>query len=158
MHNRPAMLLVTLSLLVPVLACSNQDGNSAGHLIGGGGGQSAPNSSAGGTVGQSTANTGGTGVLGTIPIGDSSGSFLSVSMGSNYDACCGVKADHSIACWGAVPSYQFFIPAGTFNSVSLGSTFACGTRTDGTIICWGYDAPTPPLGAFSSVSVGGGSA
>jgi len=156
MHAERSIYLVAVPSLLAVLACSNQGGSSTGDPRSGQGGQSTPSSSAGGS--QSPMNTGGAGGFGTNPIGDSSGSFTSVSMGSDRDACCGIKADQSIACWGSVPSYQFLIPAGTFSSVSLGALFACGTRTDGTIACWGYDAPTPPLGAFTSVSVGASSA
>lgn len=85
--------------------------------------------------------------------GDSSGLFTSVSMGSSFDTCCGVKSDQTIACWGVFVHPYDTPPAGTFNSVSVGGYFACGVRTDGTMVCWGANPPTPPAGTFTSVSV-----
>ena len=93
-----------------------------------------------------------------LPRGDSSGLFNSVSMGSNYDNCCGVKSDQTIACWGSDLQPYNTPPTGTFNSVNVGAYFACGVRTDGTMVCWGNTPPTPPTGTFTSVSVSSGEA
>jgi hypothetical protein len=102
------------------------------------------------------------------------GTFASVSAGTWHT--CGVKTDGTIACWGdkycqarvdgTPPCWggnvygQATPPAGTFASVSAGSSHTCGVKTDGTIACWGDNSSgqsTPPAGTFTSVSAGGGS-
>jgi hypothetical protein len=45
-----------------------------------------------------------------------------------------IKADGTVVTW--CPNPRLAPPAGTFISVSVGSTMACGVRTDGTIYCW----------------------
>jgi len=109
----------------------------------------------GGTASDGTGSVGSS----TRPVGDPVGEWAFVSVGWNAGTACGVKVDGTLACWGeADPSKQYtpegMPQGGKFESVSLGSSFSCAIRTDRTIACWGYDAPAPPVGAFTSVSVG----
>ena len=81
------------------------------------------------------------------------GELASVSAGADYT--CGVKADGSLACWGANNFGQASPPQGEFASVSAASNYACGVKTDGSLACWGadyLDQTLPPEGNFSSVS------
>lgn len=110
------------------------------------------------------------------------GSFLDISSGVAHT--CGLKVDHTVACWGAggpgAPATvsqcgqrfnygQSVPPAGTFLHVAAGITTTCGIRTDGTLACWGAGTESssacgtdigrcgqalPPPGAFSEVAVG----
>jgi len=82
--------------------------------------------------------------------------FSQVSAGAYHT--CGVKTDHSVACWGYNYSGEATPPDGTFSQVSAGEYHTCGVRTDGTLACWGdniFGGATPPAGTFSQVSAGG---
>ena len=102
---------------------------------------------------------------------DSSTTWLSVSAGSG--AACAIRADNTVACWGA----SMYGAPGAFtdlNSVSVGlgeeeyfygneiTSFdgyqtirsACGVKTDGTLHCWWDGDMFPPSGTFSLVSTG----
>jgi hypothetical protein len=81
--------------------------------------------------------------------------WIWVSAGTNY--ACGVRANHTVACWGIDNAGQASPPDGSFISVSAGSTHTCGLRTDGTVACWGdntFGQATPPPDKFLSVDVG----
>ena len=65
-----------------------------------------------------------------------------------------MRSDGSVACWGYDESGQATPPAGSFASVSAGSSHTCGVRSDGSVACWGYNEDgesTPPAGSFVSV-------
>jgi len=84
------------------------------------------------------------------------GTYLEVVGGG--PATCGIRVDHTIACWGDPEEVQFFAgPGGTFEHVSVGSGHACAIRSDGSVACWGAGpAGVSPPGTFTSVSAGGG--
>jgi len=88
------------------------------------------------------------------------GSFNQVSAGSVV--ACGVRIDHTLACWGSNNNGLTKPPTGSFSQVSMGSSVACGVRRDHTLDCWGktvdahFRLPEPPAGSFSQVSVGNG--
>lgn len=79
--------------------------------------------------------------------------FTSVSMGSNYDTGCGVRANQSVVCWGAHLYPYDTPPRIPFESVSVGAHFACALDTAGSMSCWGNAPPEAPRGPFRSVSV-----
>jgi hypothetical protein len=81
--------------------------------------------------------------------------WIGVSAGTNY--ACGVRFDHTVACWGINNVGQGSAPAGSFASVSAGNTHSCGLHTDGIVACWGdntWGQSSPPDGTFVSVDVG----
>ena len=65
------------------------------------------------------------------------GAFIQVSAGALFT--CGVRADHTLACWG----YNFYgqveqAPAGQFKQVSAGlSGHACAISDRDEVYCWG---------------------
>ena len=83
-----------------------------------------------------------------------SGAFLSVD--SNVDRACGLRANGSVVCWGEW-TYEAYSareypdgtwinreakpPGGKFAKVAIGTghgaSRACGIRTNGTLVCWG---------------------
>lgn len=87
-------------------------------------------------------------------------------IGAGYRYACGLRADATIACWGALkftsipdPSsnYDLTPPAGTFRQISTGYLHACGVRTDKTAVCWGsnlYGKHLAPVGNFLQISAG----
>ena len=82
-----------------------------------------------------------------------SGSFTAVSAG--YKHSCGLRTDHSIACWGDNRRGQATAPSGSFTAVSAGYRHSCGLRTDHSIACWGdneYGQADAPSGRFTAVS------
>ena len=70
-----------------------------------------------------------------------------ISLDAGNSHSCRVRADESLACWGAgfvgdgtqtaraVPTPV----GGTWQSVSTGSSHSCGVRTDATLWCWGHN-------------------
>ena len=94
---------------------------------------------------------------------------MSVSGSTNHS--CGVRADQTVACWGANYNGQADPPAGKFWSVSVGAGYSCGLLVDQALACWGENAhegpaqdgststiqdnrAVPPAGRFLSVSAG----
>ena len=80
----------------------------------------------------------------------------SVSAGGLHT--CGVRADGTVACWGANASGESTPPAGWFLSVSAGTDHTCGVGGDGALSCWGANdvgQSTPPPGTFTAVSAAG---
>lgn len=67
---------------------------------------------------------------------------------------CGLRADGTLACWGADGPGP--APSGTFTSFSAVQTAACAVRANGTLACFGAENPIlhPPSGTFQNVSVG----
>ncbi|RPJ50126.1 MAG: hypothetical protein EHM21_05645, partial [Chloroflexi bacterium] len=68
-----------------------------------------------------------------------------------------VRANHTLACWGANASGQAAPPTGAFLHSSAAEAHTCAVRTDGTAACWGSPAnsrriPTNETGRFSQVS------
>lgn len=147
-----------------VLACSPSslsDRTPDGALPSAGGvGGSAPLVTGGADGSRDEAGSGGSGAGGTF--GGSGGSPVlsdtdagivvspSADGGSGYQGTLAVDWRTSVTI------------AGTYASVSVGSSDdVCALTTDGAILCWGYNSygqDVPPSGAFTSVSVGGGSA
>lgn len=87
---------------------------------------------------------------------------------------CGLRADRTIACWGANVSCghaggsigcrrvnsngQSNAPAGEFVAVTAGYLHSCGLKADQTITCWGWNAKgqsDAPAGEFAAVSTRG---
>ena len=92
------------------------------------------------------------------------GRFISVS--AEFLFSCGVRDDHTAACWGLAASLSDALtpPDGEYTSVSVGGFHACGIRTDRTVVCWGgnqgFDGDfigqaTPPDGPFEVINAGG---
>ena len=83
--------------------------------------------------------------------------FRAVSAGDGLT--CGIRTDGAAVCWGLNAHDQISPPSGVFTSISAGFRHACGLRADGAAVCWGdakYNRstpPTPPSGAFASISV-----
>ena len=79
------------------------------------------------------------------------GAFIQVSVGALFT--CGVRADHTLACWG----YNFYgqvkqTPAGQFKQVSVGlSGHACAISDRDEVYCWGRN----DYGQANVPSVGG---
>lgn len=100
----------------------------------------------------STVNTG-TDVANPVPLRvGTDASWTSVDVG--YSSSCGIRADHSLWCWGGNFDGQLGDPANTdfktptpgrvgggatWRAVSVGFRHACAIRTDGTLWCWGAD-------------------
>ena len=87
------------------------------------------------------------------------GPWTAVSAGGGHS--CGIRADQTIACWGANHSGQSDAPSGQYTAVSASYGYTCGLRTDGTVECWGASASRsirravdPPKGQFTSISTG----
>jgi hypothetical protein len=106
-------------------------------------------------MGEANSGTGGSSAIG-IP----AGAFLSVSVSDELFTpanACAVRTDGTLACWGDDTFGKATPTAGTFTSVSVGSSAACGLKTEGTIVCWGdntHGEATAPAGTFTSVSAG----
>lgn len=68
---------------------------------------------------------------------------------------CGIRYDGVIKCW--PHRFNYSVPEGSFNVVSVGEHFACGIRTDSTIACWKDTETsdntriTPPKGQFKAI-------
>ena len=70
-----------------------------------------------------------------------------ISLDAGNSHSCRVRADHSLACWGAgfvgdgtQAARAVATPVGgTWRSVSTGSNHSCGVRTDATLSCWGHN-------------------
>jgi hypothetical protein len=64
-----------------------------------------------------------------------------------------------LACWVAEendPIDPLDPPAGRFQALSVGESYACGIRVDGTLACWSNwadDLPTVPEGTFTGLDV-----
>jgi hypothetical protein len=68
---------------------------------------------------------------------------------------CGIRADHSLECWGNDSWGQATPPPGAFQAVSATYEHTCGVKLDGTLICWGRERPgVQPSGTFLGVSAG----
>lgn len=81
--------------------------------------------------------------------------YLAISAGGHF--ACGIRADHTLACWGDTLYGQDAVPAGRFTQLSAGEFHACALRTDGTAACWGYYGAATiaaPQGAFTQVAAG----
>jgi hypothetical protein len=89
------------------------------------------------------------------------GAFRSVSIGLKH--ACGVRADGTVACWGAGTEAredcglggathcgQSAAPSGTFVEVAAGGFHSCAMTADRKIECWGWngDGQASPPAAF----------
>ena len=82
--------------------------------------------------------------------------FTAVDTGREHT--CGLRADNTIACWGANWRGQSDVPDGEFQAVSAGEGHSCAINTDRTIVCWGvnwYGQSDVPDGEFRAISAGG---
>ena len=61
--------------------------------------------------------------------------FVAVDAGDGHT--CGIKVDHTVACWGDDRYGESTLPEGTFSQVSAGTRHTCGVRADGRVACWG---------------------
>jgi alpha-tubulin suppressor-like RCC1 family protein len=88
-------------------------------------------------------------------------SFIQIDAGKNFT--CGLRADHTIGCWGESSFGKNKPPTGTFVAVAAGTENACALDSKGEVTCWGH--PTfntvnplaslrPPAGPFKRISVG----
>jgi hypothetical protein len=90
------------------------------------------------------------------------GAFTQISGNGFWSRYCGLRTDHTIACW-QNPESQIPLappPGGQFTTVDVGAYQTdCGIRTDGTLSCWkpaSYLGPvSPPAGTFVDVAVAG---
>jgi hypothetical protein len=98
-----------------------------------------------------------------------SGTFLQVSAGGRHT--CGVRTDHTVACWGShladalnVPTEvkdpgsgsQSIPPDGEFSQVNANVESSCGIRPDQTVECWGgFGKIQPPIDTFYLQMPGG---
>ena len=81
--------------------------------------------------------------------------FTAIDAG--YEHTCGLRADHTISCWGANYYGQSDAPDGEFQAVSAGGQLSCAIRADRTVVCWGnaYHGPSDTAAEeFQSVSTG----
>ena len=109
------------------------------------------------------------------------GYFVALDMGSAR--ACGLRASGNVDCWYPGSSYPeaegrthfdsstgqdygawsvtyeiTYVPAGLFQSLSIGARHACGIRSEGDVICWGADLQTqssPPIRVFDTLDAGG---
>ena len=92
--------------------------------------------------------------LGIIELPDSV-RFTAIDAGSGHT--CGLRADHTISCWGANHIGQSDAPDGEFLAVSAGRGHSCAISTDRTVVCWGnneFGQSKAPEGEFLAVSAG----
>ncbi|NJO18629.1 MAG: hypothetical protein HC877_23750, partial [Thioploca sp.] len=94
-----------------------------------------------------------------------SGTFLQVSAGGRHT--CGIRTDHTVACWGShlsdppilvgVLGVSQSIPlSGKFSQVGAGMNHTCGIRPDQTVECWGgFGQLQPPTDTFYLQLAGG---
>ncbi len=82
------------------------------------------------------------------------GESSALSVASGYSHACGVKADHTLWCWGANDSGQLGDGTNTNRplpvqvtalgssvaEVSVGDLYTCARKTDGSLWCWGNNA------------------
>lgn len=61
------------------------------------------------------------------------GAFLRVAVGEGFS--CGVRADHTVACWGGSEQGRTLSPLGKFEQLDLGGGMACASGSTST--CWG---------------------
>ena len=87
--------------------------------------------------------------------------FTAIEMATTEHYSCGVAQAGDIYCWGVVPSNAAFArvqpPAGSFASISVGSSNSCALDSTGDLTCWGDDNSalmTPPSGEFTQVTGG----
>src|SRR5215204_228765 len=66
-----------------------------------------------------------------------SGTALSFSQLSGMWNTCGVTTDHSVYCWGRVPTPRAV--GLQFLQVREGTDFACGLTTTNRVYCWGFN-------------------
>ena len=81
--------------------------------------------------------------------------FTAIDAGGGHT--CGLRADSTIACWGANWHGQSDAPDGRFLAVSAGRGHACAIRADRTVVCWGnneFGQTKAPDGEFLTVSAG----
>ena len=67
--------------------------------------------------------------------GEPEGDWTDVAVGSAH--ACGLRADGTVACWGANHNGQAEAPDGTFSAIDAAGDASCGLRTSGTVACWG---------------------
>ena len=93
--------------------------------------------------------------------GRNSEPFSELTAGSVHT--CALRADKTVACWGANQDDQYNHgqadpPSGTFEAISAGTYHSCAVRTTGAIECWGDDssgqASPPSVRAFKGVTSG----
>ena len=95
------------------------------------------------------------------PPGPPSDSFIQVGAGDGVG--CGLRNDHTIACWGKDTALPWgggvMPPEGTFSSISIGATHSCAIGSDGSVACWGNSSiggRAPVTGPQLQVAVAGG--
>jgi formylglycine-generating enzyme len=88
------------------------------------------------------------------------GGFVASSTGAALT--CGVRTDRSVDCWASCQSGSGgYVPPhfdGPVRDVAVGDGQVCALMDDGTLTCWSAgseQAPTPPAGAFTALSVRG---
>lgn len=112
-------------------------------------------------------NTAGEPILPEPESGRGTSGFLSLSVGFGYEwdewprslqfgdgHGCGIRPDHSLACWGNDWDGQASPPEGEFAAVDAGWAHACAIRLEGDLACWGTAHGKPPSGPFVAVSAG----
>lgn len=70
----------------------------------------------------------------------------------DYDGCGIRRDDHTIACWTDLDDPPLDPPKGAFSQIAMTHGAACALSVDGQVSCFGREAPTPPAGAFRSLS------
>ena len=82
------------------------------------------------------------------------GVYAQLSAGADHT--CGLRADSTIACWGANDWGQSDAPQGEYIHISAVADSSCALRHDATPVCWGAIAALrPPPGEFASVIAAG---
>ena len=81
--------------------------------------------------------------------------FTAVDAG--YGHTCGLRANGTVACWGANHLGQSDAPDGRFLAVSAGGEVSCAIKSDRSVTCWGANylgLSDAPDGQFQTVSAG----
>ena len=97
-------------------------------------------------------------LINTAPAGVT---FTAIEMSTTEFYSCGIAQAGDLHCWGVVTSNAKFPrvqpPAGSFASLSVGSSNSCALDSTGDLTCWGDDNSgllTPPSGSFTQVTGG----
>ena len=88
--------------------------------------------------------------------------FTAIEMSTTEFYGCGIAEDGAVHCWGVVTNAahapRLAPPAGSFASISVGSSNGCALDSIGELSCWGDRSGllTPPSGTFTQTSGGAG--
>lgn len=87
---------------------------------------------------------------------DGSGGVVALASGDGHS--CAIRADGTVACWGANYAGQSTPPEGRFIAVAAGMMHSCGLRDDGRLECWGGIVlpPQDEWKRYVSISTNGG--